>query len=140
MDMRHKIYKRHRQGNRSGVSLTEVVIATALLLVGLIPILRALTLSQASGRMIEHKSRSLTLAQARLDEIRAQCIDAFDDNYTQESRRVIGSYYDTIDDDRGDPLKTITVSVGYDDDENQRLGSDEVLITLSTAIAKRSYD
>jgi hypothetical protein len=116
------------------------VIAAALLLIGIVPILRALTLSQASSRIIEHKSRSLTLAQARLDGIRAQCIDAFDDNYTQGSRRVIGSYYDTVDDDRGDPLKTISVSVGYDDDENQGLGSDEVLITLTTAIARRSDD
>ncbi len=137
--MKHKIQQRHGTRSRAGVSLTEVVVATALLLISIVPILRALTVSQASSRVIEQKSRSLTLAQAGLDEIRAQCIHDFPP-HSQGSRRVIDSYYDmvtAVDDASNPDLEIVTVSVGYDDNENGQLGSDEVLVTLTSAVARR---
>jgi len=125
-------YRRSR-----GVTLTEVVVASALMLVGVVPILHALTSSQATARLIEWKTRSLTLAQAKLDEIRTQAVNDFDQTFGQTSVALDGAYLGTVIDTPLIDIRTITVSVGYDRDGNGTLASSEILVTLKTQIARR---
>ncbi len=124
----------------AGFTLTEVVVASALLIVAIGPILKALTSAHLNTTTIEHKTRSLTLAQAKLDEIKARSIY----NYTNggatfaESDTSLGfSYLCNVTDDSGDPLKTIAVSVGYDLNGDITLAADEIKVTLTTYLAKR---
>jgi prepilin-type N-terminal cleavage/methylation domain-containing protein len=51
---------------RAGVTLTEVVVASALLAVAIVPLLQTLTLAQVQDRAIERISWSVLLAQQEL--------------------------------------------------------------------------
>ena len=130
--------KRPRSHHRSrGITLTEVVVASALMLVSVVPILQALTTSQTTARQIEWKTRSLILAQARLDEIRAQALANYDQSFNQTSVLLDGAYRCTVVDTYLVTIRTITVSVGYDRDGSGTLASGEILVTLKTQIARR---
>lgn len=120
-----------------GVTLVEVVVASALLLSSLIPILKALTVGQVTVRLVDQKTRSLTLAQAKLDEIKIQLIYSFSTSTSASNVVLDGSYLCNVTDDGGSALKTISVAVGFDRDGNSTLSSSEVVITLTTLCAKR---
>jgi Tfp pilus assembly protein PilV len=127
----------------AGLTLIEVVIASALLIVAIIPILKCLTVAHASAMKIEHKSRSLLLAQAKLDEIKARSIYNYTNDgvsFAEDSNSLDGAYLCSVTDDSNDPLKTITVSVGFDSNGDAVLSSGEVDITLATLIARRWTD
>jgi Tfp pilus assembly protein PilV len=121
-----------------GFTLTEVVIASALLIVAIVPILKALTGAHATSTIIEHRTRSLTLARAELDEIRARSIYDYSADYTQTSASLAGSYLCNVQDiSRGTDLRQIRISVGYDLNNSGTLDADEIEVTLTTLIARR---
>ncbi|MBN1392529.1 MAG: hypothetical protein JW947_06980 [Sedimentisphaerales bacterium] len=127
----------------AGLTLVEVVIASALLAAAMVPILRGLTIVHSSGAKIEHKSRSLLLAQAKLDEIKVRSIYNYTNggtSFAETGTSLDGPYRCNVTDDTGDPLKTITVSVGFDSDGSGGLSADEINITLATLLARRWTD
>ncbi len=127
--------------NRSaGFTLTEAVVASALLLVAIVPVLKALSNAHFATVNIEHKTISLALAQAKLDEIRARSVYHYSDSFAETSTVLSGSYLCSVTDDAGDPLRTITVSVGYDDDADSSLAASETEVTLTTLVARRWSD
>ena len=71
------------QPRQVGVTMTEVVVASALLIVAMVPILKALTIAQVTGNAIERKTRSLMLAQGKLDEIKARSIYHYTDSFAE---------------------------------------------------------
>ncbi len=122
----------------SGFTLTEVVVASGLLIIAMVPMLRALTSSHLNTVTIQHKTRSLTLAQAKLDEIRAQSIYHYTDSFTEVNTSLDGSYLCNVADvPVSGNLRTITVSVGYDLDGNNILQPGEIEVILTTFVAKR---
>ena len=125
---------------REGFTLIEVVVASALLIIAIVPILQALTRAQATGRIIEYKTCSLMYAQAKLDEIKARSIYDYTNggsSFVESNTSLDGSYLCNVTDDSGDPLKTITVSVGFDSNGDSTLAADEVAVTLVTLVARR---
>jgi Tfp pilus assembly protein PilV len=120
-----------------GVTLTEVVVASAILAVAVVPILKALTIAQVTGTTIERKTRSLALAQGKLDEIRAKSVYHYSDSFAASSLSLDGSYRCNVSDNQNATLRTVTVSVGYDADGNGTLSAGEVLVKLTTYVAKR---
>jgi Tfp pilus assembly protein PilV len=124
-------------GARTGVTLTEVVISSALLVVALVPALRALTIAQMTGTQIEQKTQSLILAQGKLDEIRARSVHHYDTSFHERSKVLARSYLCDVTDDEDPDLRLVTVSVGHDDDANGRLSNRETRITLATYVARR---
>ena len=127
---------RHRP---AGFTLTEVVVASALLMTAIVPILKGLTSVHVHSVTIERKTRSLTLAQAKLDEIKARSIYNYVGSFTEINNPLDGSYLCTVKDAAvgGPNLRSIAVAVGYDTNGNNALGGDEVLVTLETLIARR---
>ena len=122
----------------AGFTLTEVVVASILLIIAIVPILKALTSAHVSTAIIERRTRSLTLAQAKLDDIRARSIYNYSDNFQENNLSLDGSYLcNVIDTTSGSNLRTITVSVGYDLNGNDTLSLDEIEVTLATYIARR---
>jgi len=122
----------------AGFTLTEVVIASALLIIAMVPILKGLTSAHLGTVIIERKSRSLILAQARLDEIKARSIYHYSDTFAQANVSLDGSYLCNIDDSSiSTNLRKITVSVGYDLNDSNTLEADEIEVILATCIAKR---
>lgn len=127
----------------AGLTLTEVVVASILLAIAIVPILKALTSAHVSTTIIEQKTRSLTLAQAKLDEIKARSIYNYtnsDNSFAENGTSLDGSYLCNVADDSGDPLKKITVSVGYDLNGDSTLTADEIKVTLATYLARRWTD
>ena len=126
-------------GNRSaGFTLTEVVVASVILIIAIVPILKALTSAHVSTTIIEHRTHSLILAQAKLDEIRARSIYNYSSSFTETSTSLDGPYLcSVVDTTVSSNLRKITVSVGYDLNVNSTLEADEIEITLATLVAKR---
>jgi hypothetical protein len=121
-----------------GLTLTEVVTASALLLIVMVPILKALTNAQVSAVIVERKTRSLIFARARLENIKARSIYNYGDSFAETNTPVDGSYLCTVSDTGSvSDLRQITVEVGYDLDDSGTLEAQEVDVTLSTLIARR---
>jgi len=140
--MRRELRKRNRKAkirNRfAGFTITEVVMASALLLIVMVPILKALTSAHVSATIIEQKTRSLMLTQAKLDEIKARSVYRYDDSYTETDSSVDGSYLCNVSDSAvSADLRQITVSVGYDLSGNSVLDAGEIQVTLATLLARR---
>ncbi len=82
-----------------GFTLTEVVVASTLLILAIVPILKALTGSYLASTLIERKTSSLFLSHAKLDEIKARSIydyaSSFDETEVKtivEIACVVGGY------------------------------------------------
>lgn len=121
-----------------GFTLTEVIIATSLLVLAIVPILKALTSAHVTSSIIERRTFSLNFAQAKLDEIRARSIYGYSSTFGETSQPLGGSYLCGIKDtSKGTDLREIEISVGYDLNGNSTLDADEIEVTLATLIAKR---
>lgn len=122
----------------AGLTLTEVVVASALLAVAIVLILNALTTAHVNAAAIERRTRSLMLAEAKLDEIKARSIYSYGDTFAEADASLDGSYLGNVEDiSVSSNLRKITVSVGYDLDGNNDLATDEIEVTLATLIARR---
>ena len=133
-----RIHHRVSRIEYRGFTLTEVVIASALLIIAIVPILRALTSAHVTGTAIDRKTSSLILAQAKLDEIRARSIYHYGDNFTENNLSLDGSYLCNVEDSFiSSDLRKITVPVGYDLNGNSTLETDEIEVTLATLVARR---
>jgi len=123
-------------GRCSGVTLAEVVVASALLVIAIAPLLKALTAAQVQDRAIERKSWSLLLAQQELECIRARCLRHYDTCYSLSAKALRDGYLCTVADDGHASLRTVTVSVGLDQNNDGVLATDEVEVSLSTRFAR----
>lgn len=114
-----------------------MVIATALLTVAMVPMLKALTASQVNTRLIEQQSKSIIFAQSKFEQLRAKSIHNFGDSLDENSTNLGGDYLCNVNDDENSTLKKVSVSVGYDNNGNGLLNNQEVNITLHSYIARR---
>lgn len=128
-----------RIANRyKGLTLTEVVVASALLLIVMVPILKALTSAQVSTAIIEQKTSSLMLAQAKLEDLKARSIYSYNSSFAESNTSVDGAYLCTVTDSGpASDIRQITVEVGYDLDGSGTLEAQEVDVALSTLVARR---
>ncbi|MCP4455989.1 MAG: hypothetical protein GY809_31410 [Planctomycetes bacterium] len=129
----HANYRR-----QAGVTVVEVVVASSLLLVALVPILKAMTTAQVTSRLVERRTQSVALAQGKLNEIQSSSTCDFSASRDETGTVLEGLYLCNVSDNEHATLKTVSVSVGYDSNENGSLAEDEVMVTLTTLIAERS--
>jgi Tfp pilus assembly protein PilV len=123
---------------RAGLTLSEVVVASTLLVLAIVPILKGLTTSHLDSSDIEQRFKSINLAKAKLDEIRAESIYSYSTAFAASNVSLGGAYLCNISDPNyGSVLRTITVDVGYDTNGNGSLAGSEVLVTLTSLIANR---
>jgi Tfp pilus assembly protein PilV len=133
-----KTKRRCISARNKGSTLTEVVVASSLLLIAIIPMLRGMSNSHLVSASVEQKTRALVMAQAKMDEIRARSINSYSGSFKESNTLLVGAYLCTVNDSSGGPdMRTITVSVGYDGDDDNKLDSDEIDAELSTMIARR---
>ena len=97
-------------------------MAAALLLIAIVPILKALTQANLNSIIIERKTQSLCLAQGKLNQIKAKSIYDFDNDFTENNKsweiHIFAMLRQTT---VSSNLKAITVSVGQDIDRNGTL-------------------
>jgi len=136
LTLRKVVCKKRKK--KSGFTIIEVVVATALLAVAIVPILKALTAVHLNSTLIERKTKSLVLAQAKLDDIKARSIYTYNTSYSLSNGVLETSYLCNVTDTgSGSDRRTMTVDVGYDVDGDAVLDSGEIKITLTTYIANR---
>jgi Tfp pilus assembly protein PilV len=129
--------KTRRRAN-VGLTLTEVVIASAILIIAMVPIIKGLTTAHLGTVILERKSRSLVLAQGKLDGIKARSIYNYSQSFDESNVSLEGLYLCNVADEAaGSNLRKITVSVGYDYDGDNILDTDEIEVTQATYLAKR---
>jgi len=120
------------------MTLIEVLVASLLLTLVMVPILRALTIAHTEDIKIERRMRSLTLAEARLEDIRARSIYSYSANFNDPSSSIEGAYLCKVTDTPlSAKLRTVLLSVGYDENGNSSLDAGEIEVTLKTLLAKR---
>ena len=129
--------KRSRNPRCAGVTLTEVVVASTLLLVSIIPLLKAMTTTHGMDRIIDRKSWSLLLAQQELERIRAHSIYHYEESLAVTAHTLGDGFLCTITDDKNETLRTVTVAVGLDLNGDGALAANEVEVNLCTALARR---
>ncbi len=121
-----------------GFTLTEVVIASTLLVIAIVPILKALTSAHVTSAIIERRTCSLIFAQAKLDEINARSIYDYSSTFAETNTALEGLYLCNVEDTSVNAnLKQIKVSVGEDLNGNSTLDADEIEIILTTLVAQR---
>jgi Tfp pilus assembly protein PilV len=136
----HPVNVKYMYVRRKGLSILEVAMASALLIVAMVPILKSLTKAHMFSSEIERKTQGLVFAQNKLDEIRARSIYNFGSpgSFTVNDVALGGSYFcDITDANAAANLRTITVAAGFDLNGNSVLSSDEYEVTLASYIAKR---
>ncbi|UCF15241.1 MAG: hypothetical protein JSW59_17685 [Phycisphaerales bacterium] len=132
-------HRESRIKNRaSGFTITEVIMASALLIIALVPILKALTSTHVTSSIIERRTRSLMLAQGKLDDIKARSIYDYAASFAETNTAIDGSYLCNVADSAVTAdLRQITVAVGYDLSGDSVLDGGEIEVTLSTLVARR---
>jgi len=121
-----------------GFTLVEVMMASMLLTIAMVPILKGLTSAHTLDVKIERRMRSLTLAEAKLEDIKGRSIYSYSTNFNDSSSSLEGLYLCKVTDTPVDAnLRTILLSVGYDNDGDSVLDDSEIQVTLKTLLAKR---
>jgi len=127
-----------RRPRRKAFTMIEAMVASGLLAIAMVPILRGLTSAHFAAAVIEHRTKSLTFAKTELDEIKARMIYSYSGSYEKTNDALGGSYLCTVDVDTiNSDIKDVSVEVGYDTAGNGILVSSEVLVNLNTLIANR---
>ena len=122
----------------NGFTLTEVAVASAILAFAMVPVLKGMAGAHAASVSIERKTRSLSLARSKIEEIKARSIYSYDSGFAESDTSVDDSYLcDVYDSAQNSNLRRITVAVGYDEDQDRLLDADEVKVILETLIARR---
>ena len=99
-------YRKRPSKNRfKGFTFTEVITASLLLVFAIVPILKGLSITHFHNKVIRYKTRSLTLAQSKLDRIKARSIYHYTDTFRQNDLSLDGLYLcdvtdTTAEDDR----------------------------------------
>jgi hypothetical protein len=112
-------------------------VASTILIVAVVPILKALSAATLTQTRIERKTQSIALARGKLDEIRARCLYHYDSPFSETSAPLSHSYLCNVSDDEDASLRLLTVCVGFDANGDGILSAGEVDVTLATYIAKR---
>ncbi len=136
--MYRKLIKKFANQKAFGFTITEVAVASGLLIIAMVPILHALTTANTNVTIIEQRTQSLTLAQTKLNEIKARSIYSYAGNFDENNSVLYGSYLCNVTDTpQTTNLRSIAISVGYDQNASSTLEDGEVEVTLTTYLARR---
>jgi Tfp pilus assembly protein PilV len=130
--------RRSSSKSAKGYTLTEVLVASALLIAVSVPMLKALTSGYVFSNSIKYKTKSIIYAKSRLDRARAIAAGQYNTSLTANNTPMGGGYLCSVSDTgySGD-IRTVAVSAGLDKNGNGTLASDEIQVTLTTLIARR---
>ena len=120
---------------RRGMSLIELLMASALLLIAVVPITDALWRGAALARDIQMRTKATLLAQQEMEAALALAADDFTRDPGKSSAPLGDGYLVTVTGVAVGLTKTISVQVGWDRDKSGSLGSTEVLVALKTIAA-----
>jgi len=120
---------------RPGMTFTEVLVATLILSLAMVPILRAMGSVHLFSAKMEKNSRCLILAQNQMEEIKARTASDYASCRSVSNKDLGEGYLCSISADGDSSFRIVSVSVGYDENQNGLLDTEEILLTLRTGMA-----
>lgn len=124
-----------RRPIRRGMTLVELVLATALLGIAAVPVVQAVSRGLSTSREVETRTRAMLLAQQQMETAVAAAMANYSQNLSAASQSLGGGYLGTIvQTTKSTYTKAITVQVGIDTNKNNVLDASEVLVTLGTLV------
>lgn len=128
-----------RKLKKNGFTLVEILGSVLVMTVVIVPFITFSANNFTVGVDIERKTRSSLLAEAEIEKIKNTLSKSFETVFTAWPTDLGDSFLVTrTSTDVSDTLKRIGVSVGYDDNKNGSLGTDEIMTELVTQYAKRN--
>ena len=118
----------------SGVTLAEVLVASALLGVALVPAFDMVTRGLVLARDVQTRSTAAFLAEREMEDALAKAARNFSLNVAKSSQPLGDGYLVTVTQTVGSRRKTVHVEVGHDADASGALSAGEVLVALSTLV------
>jgi type II secretory pathway pseudopilin PulG len=138
--MRRKLKRKSKnaKSSRTAFTLTEVVVASSILAFAMVPVLKGLTNAHLTSIFIEQKTKSLTYAQQKFEEVKARSIYSYSSSLSENNTSMGDGYLCNVSDtSAGTDLRNISVQAGFDEDTDNTLDSDEIKVTLQTSLARR---
>jgi len=127
--------------NEKGFTLIELMLATAILVISIIPITMMLPRMLTENRIVERENRAVFLGQLKMEETKTKALTYFNSDYSVTSATAFQSpdnkFKYTVADNYGLDIKDISVTVWYDANDDNTLDSDEERIQFKTKIANR---
>lgn len=124
-----------RRTRRSGLTLMEVLVASALLGIALVPAFNMVTRGMVLARDVEVRSCAVFLAECEMETALAAAGQDFSTSLAKQSADLGDGYRATVTEATSGLKKTVSVQVGFDADSNGTLSSGEVLATFATVVA-----
>jgi len=118
----------------------EVLIASALLAVALVPIFQVLTRGMTLARDVQLRTTAAFLAEKEMETALATAVGDFGIDLTKSSEDLGDGYLVTVNGVDEKLRKTFSVQVGWDTDGDGTLDGDEVLVTFATRAANTTED
>ena len=125
----------NRRSNQRGLTLIEVLVASALLGLALVPAFDMVARGMVLARDVEVRSRAVFLAEREMETALATATENFSTSLAKQSADLGDGYRATVTESTSGLLKTVAVQVGFDADRNGALSSGEVLATFATVVA-----
>ncbi len=127
--------------NEVGFTLLEVLAAIVILSVVLIPLTEMLPRTLILDSQLERETRAAFLAQQKLEGVKCRAMYNFNPDYDESATAFPfpdSTFKYTVSDDQGSEIREISVTVWYDEDDDNTVDDDEESIELNTKIAKRN--
>ena len=122
-----------------GFTFVEVLASVLILAGTIVPLITFAADNLAMSMEIERRVKSTLLAEGEMEKIKNVLRKSFETDFTAWSSSLGNNYLTSrTSTDVSSTLKIIGVSVGYDADKNGSLGTDEIMVTLTTQYAERS--
>lgn len=120
-------------------TLVEVLASVIILAGTIVTIIMYAADGLAANLQLERRLKSVLLAEREMEKIKNTLRNSFDTDFTTWPGGLGNNYFaDRTATDVSSTLKIIEVSVGYDDDDDGSLGTDEIMVTVTTQNAERS--
>ena len=127
--------------NRKGFTLIEIMLASVILVISIIPVTMMLPRIYKDNESIALANRAVFLGQMKMEEVKTKALTFYNSNNSVASATAFASpdnmYKFTVSDVYDTNIKTLIVTVWYDKNNNNAHDGSEEWVQYKTKIANR---